>query len=297
MQDRYLAYESHLARTPLECYHWSIAVNSLNQELPASFDSYNLDAIWITAAFMSMATVFTVETDDYMQVWPLKPATASDLSWLGIQKGMRTLWERVNSQQSASLFRGYTPPWKKRCLGVQLPSDGIDGIWPPLLALCDLDQFSNASNNPYYSAAHMLSLLLKDDVRWARTLRFMAFPNTMEPGFEDLLRCKDPRALVILAVWYEIIEQSTWWMSGRAALERQAIWIYLHKYYADHPRIRAFITSPITTSEWTSQHEVHCSTTNLHCNLKGDWHLFREGYNQNKCGKSVLLLQDPETLP
>ncbi|KAL9095446.1 MAG: hypothetical protein Q9165_002317 [Trypethelium subeluteriae] len=163
MHDRYLAQEAHRERTPLESYHWSMALQYLNQDLSFNIQSSNLDAIWMTAAFICWASLFAIETSDPEQVWPLRPATPADLTWLEMQKGLRTLWPMVDFERSSSVFSGATEPFNERCLGLQLPSEGIDGVLPPLVALCGLEQTSNDSNNPYHTAAHMLSILVQDD--------------------------------------------------------------------------------------------------------------------------------------
>ena len=244
MHDRYLAQGGHLERTPQECYHWNVALQSFTQELSHNFNKCDLDAIWLTASLMFLVSFFAVETDGHEQVWPLKPTGASDLTWLEMQKGMRALWPIVDLERDGSLFRGQTMPLNRRCLGVPLPTEGIDDILPFIAALCGLDQSSNANNSPYYSAAQMLSLLFCDDADRFQPLRFLAFPNMMVPEFEVLVKKKDPYALVMMALWYELIVETSWWMSGRAALECKAIWIYLNRNHADKPRIKPFLTRP-----------------------------------------------------
>ena len=244
-------------------------------------DNGKLDAIWMTAALMSLVTCFNLETDDVEQVWPLKPTAASDLSWLEMQKGLRTLWQACDFEHNGGVFKAQVFPLRSRCLGVQLPTEGIDGIMRPLLPLCNITQSSDASNNPYFTAAHMLSQLLRDDIKLMKTLRFLSFPNIISPEFEAQIKRKDPVALVMMALWYELVEQSTWWMSGRAYLECRAIWTYLRRYHTNDPRIRSFVDNYMINDQSFAQRNSCFPEADLHCNYRRDSNHFEGCAGQN----------------
>lgn len=78
---------------------------------------------------------------------------------------------------------------------------------------------------------------------YSSMLRFLAFPNTMEPAFSTLLRAREPRALLLMAIWYELVPPSFWWISLRVSLERQSIWTYLGWYHANKEPIRSFLAA------------------------------------------------------
>jgi hypothetical protein len=241
MHDRYLTLQSNLKRTPLECYHWAEALRLFTRDLQMNTHKRQADAIWMTAGMMCWVALCAVETDDPQDVWPLSQSKSTDgLTWLEMQKGLRAIWRMITIGVNCDLYRGDTFPPSQRCLGVELPNAGLDGIPDFLIRLCDLDANSNSSNNPYYALAHVLALLISEPKPMNGTLRFLAFPNSIESDFECLLKAKDPYALALMAVWYENVEDF-WWISDRASLERAAITLYLNQHHADNPRIADFL--------------------------------------------------------
>lgn len=234
MHDRYLAGQGHSKRTPLESYHWAMASRLFNNAISNKSRSYDRDAIWLAAAFMNWIVLCAVETENPSEVWPLSPSTYSGIPWFPIQKGLRTIWEFTQPLRAGGAFAKYengTDPGN-RCLGLPPPRSGIEGIPQTLVDMCELDQWSSAQNNPYHTAARSLSDLLEMSETHCSSLRFLSFVNTTEPDFEILLKERDPRALVLMAIWYGLVPKSTWWISLRASLERRAVCIYLDRYHA-----------------------------------------------------------------
>ena len=247
MHDRFLACRSHEQRTPMECYHWAVALRLFNHELSGeNFQTRNRDAIWMAAALISWMVLYAVETQDPEEVWPLSHPTSSDIPWFPIQKSLRTLWEMVQPHRPDSLFAMNALEPSERCLGIPPPASGIDGIPQPLVDMCELDKLSNARNNPYHTAVRTLSDLINYPGA-PRSIKFLSFLNTTEPEFEDLLSRRDPRSLLLVALWYGIVPESAWWISLRAKLERKAICIYLNRYHATDPLIYPVLASIQTT--------------------------------------------------
>lgn len=84
MHDRFLASDGHQERTRWESFHWAMAVRLFKQQL---FDLEKREALWMTATSLSWISLCNVETQDPNVVWPMKPASSSDLNWLEMQKG------------------------------------------------------------------------------------------------------------------------------------------------------------------------------------------------------------------
>ncbi len=247
MHDRYLAGQSHIKRTTLESYHWAMASQLFNRELSERSATYDRDAVWMAAAFMSWIVLYAVETQNPEEVWPLS-AASPDIPWFPIQKGLRTIWQMVQPGRVYSkFFKDVSTDPNERCLDMPSPRPGIAGIPQALVDMCELDQYTNAENNPYQSAVCTLSTVLRSSSTQSNSLGFLAFINATEPKFESMLRQRDPRSLCLMALWYGIVPKLAWWISLRASLERKAIRIYLDRYHPHDPLIQTVLASLRTT--------------------------------------------------
>lgn len=243
MHDRYLAGQSHFKRTPLECYHWAMALRLFNCELSKDSRSWDQYAIWVAAALMSWITWFAVEAQNPEEVWPLSAASSSDIPWFPIQKGLKTLWDLLESSGSDSITTNKAFAMSARCLGLPPPRPGMDGTLKALADMCGLDEFSTAENNPYHAPVRSLSGLLGSSAAYANSIEFLMFVHALGPGFDAMLRQRDPRSLLLMAVWYGLVPQSAWWISLRASLERTAIILYLDRHHANDPLIHTVLAS------------------------------------------------------
>lgn len=242
MHDRYLGDQSHVKRTEFESYHWAMSAQLLNYEISQNCRAYDKDAILMAATLMNSIVLYTVETQNPEEVWPLSP-TISNIPWFPMQKGLRTIWQLAEPDRTNSVFFKPANDRDERCLGLPPPKPGIDGIPKALVALCGLDESSNPENNPYYTAARALSTLLDNPRARPQSLKFLGFVNATDDGFEATLRQKDPRSLLLMSIWYGLVPKSAWWISLRASLERRAICIYLDRYHANDPLIHGVLAS------------------------------------------------------
>jgi len=237
MHDRYLSGESHSKRTEFECYHLATSVQLLNYEISHKSQVYDRDAIWTATVLINWIVFYSVETQVPEEVWPLSPSL-SEIPWFQLQKGMRVMWQLASPDRLRGLFTKPANNVEERCLGLPPPQPGIKGISKPLVELCDLDESSTSETNPYHIAVRTLSNLLNQPGTSPQSLKFLGFVNTIDDQFEALLKARDPRALLLMSIWYGLIPKSAWWISLRASLERRAIDIYLDRYHADEPRIQ-----------------------------------------------------------
>jgi hypothetical protein len=242
MHDRYLSGQGHEKNTELECYHWAMSAQLFNHEISKTSHAYDQDAMWMAAALINWTVFFSVETQNPEEVWPLSP-TFSEIPWFRLQKGMRAIWQLAAPDRPSSLFSKPANDMEERCLGLPPPKPGIDGIPAPLVEMCGLDGSSSPETNPYHTAVRALSTLLNTPSIHPQSLKFLGFVNTIDAGFEALLKAKDPRALLLMSIWYGLVPKSAWWISLRACLERRAICMYLDRYHADDPLIQRALAS------------------------------------------------------
>ena len=236
MHDRHLTGKSHTKRTQFECYHWALSAQVFHHEISQNAPSFDKDAVWMATVLMNWIVLYAVETQNPEEVWPLSP-TISDVPWLPIQKGVGTIWNLVRPDREGGLFNQPANKLDERCIVRAEFEPGIDGIPKELVALCGLDESSGPDNNPYYVAARVLSTLILDPSPEPLSLKFLRFVNAIGPRFETLLHEKDPRALLLMSIWYGIVPKDAWWVSLRAATERRATCIYLDRYHSTDPLI------------------------------------------------------------
>ncbi|KAE9366302.1 hypothetical protein N431DRAFT_419491 [Stipitochalara longipes BDJ] len=246
MHDRYLSGQGHGKNTELECYHWAMSARLLNHEISQDSGAYDRDAMWMAAVLINYIVFYSVETQNPEEFWPLSPSI-SEIPWFPIQKGMRAIWQLAAPDRPGSLFSKPANDVQERCLGLAPPKPGKHGIAAPLVELCGLDESSSPETNPYHTAVHALSTLLNNPSANPQSLKFLGFINTIDVGFEALLKEKDPRALLLMSIWYGLVPKSAWWLSLRASLERRAICIYLDRYHADNLRIQRVLASIYAT--------------------------------------------------
>jgi hypothetical protein len=222
----HLRYEQELSLdepNAFEAYHAYKSAALLNQALSRSIRPEERDTLWMAATFLGVNAVLTLSATTPQEAWPLK-SHESDLGWLRFAGSKMALWELTNPVRQDSLFQNMKGEYAQ--MFNSIAADGVSGVPPWLAVLCDLHEGSTIHNNPYFTAAHTLSLVLDQSAEISRS-RILAFTSQMEPSFKDLLRVKDPVALLLLALWYERAGPAIWWIQHRATIEYQAICLYL----------------------------------------------------------------------
>lgn len=214
--------------TSTESYHLSRAAAKFNQKLSSTITNEDKDALWATAVYMCTTSVFTIDTADPEETWPLE-SSPDDLKWLNLQAGLRVIWSISEVQRPDSAFAYVGECVDENCVFPRPPEPGIIGLPPLLVELCELDEWSDGSNSPYHTAVRCLSWLLPIECTSANVLTFMTFAGSMTKWYRGHLQQKDPRALLLLGIWYSRMFSSSWWMIPRATVEAQAIYHYLCK--------------------------------------------------------------------
>ncbi|KAI1813383.1 hypothetical protein GGS20DRAFT_481097 [Poronia punctata] len=226
--DRYLNRSSNCRRTVEECFHLSESTVLLNKRLENPIKTEDKDAIWGTAAALALVTFASPDASTPEQAWPLKSSPNTDLEWLPMVRTKMSLWNLMDPMRPDSLFRVMAATFDE--MQTPLPETGIDGIPEELAAVCNLEESSTPRNNPYFSAAHAVCRILGLPDSEVTTGGTVAFTLSIRGTFYDMLRERDPVALLLLYLWYRKAGRSIWWIELRARVECPAIRRYLQSY-------------------------------------------------------------------
>jgi len=227
---RYMA-PTHSLRTHTEIYHAAQCVLLFNRKLSRPFTSSDRDPLWATAALLGLLTMASIDTVDPEEAWPLRPSSSSDLEWFWLSDGKNVVWEMTDPLRPGGIFRAMADEYAQ--MNVQVPEAGTEGVPTSLINICHLSDSSDAENNPYFTAAHLLARLQRTSNSSIERVQTVSFVCKSHPSFRDLLRKKDPVALVLLALWYDRAETALWWIEQRAKVEKQAIRLYLARFHYD----------------------------------------------------------------
>lgn len=222
----------------VESYHLGQSAALFNRRLSGAISVNDCDAIWATAAFLCTTACFAVNTTNPEEAFPLKTVPSTDLEWLRMQAGLKVVWNAVDPYKTNNqLWRTDLHKTEDNCVFPLVPPSGIFGLSEDIVELCELTSESNNTNNPYHTAVWHLSWMLKLECDPSNILKFMVFAGGMSSAFKALLKQRDPRALLLLGLWYSKLVLSAWWMATRAAVESEAICRYLHRFHPDEHRI------------------------------------------------------------
>jgi hypothetical protein len=224
LHNRYQRQLSLEEPNAFEAYHAYKSAALLNKSLSLSIRPEERDTLWMAATFLGIHAVLTPTAVNPLESWPLKSHGDADLAWLRFVGNKMALWELTNPVRQDSLFQNMKDEYAQMFNSVAV--SGANGIPSWLALLCYLHRDSTSYNNPYFTAAHVLSLVLDQSAKPSRS-RILAFTSQMEPCFRALLYAKDPVALLLLAMWYERAGPVIWWIQHRAMVEHQAIYLYL----------------------------------------------------------------------
>lgn len=242
VHDRYLSPAIGAKQTAVETYHLGRALVLFNEKLSGAIEPGEGDAIWSTAALIGLVSFALIDASTPEEAWPLAPPSRTDLEWLAMSDGKKTIWSIANPTQKNSLFHKLSADFEHDYFAAFQPQPGDGILLSEFTKLCRLDNSSD--NNPYYDAVHSLLPLLDLDCNGSTMMRFLSFISYMNPKFKTLLKLKDPVAMLLLAYWFSKLCNSQWWVSRRAVLECQAICIYLEKYHGDIPNIHELLRFP-----------------------------------------------------
>lgn len=211
-----------------EAYYLNQAAKVFGQKLSAQdYRADEKDALWATAVYLCAVSASSVESETSTLAWPLNEAQSSDLNWLSMQRGLRTVWKLTQMGDRCTSLSNGEERGKFNCAIPDVPDPGIDGVPHVLVALYALGESSTSTDHPYHAAVRYLTTLLPIKSTPFNTLKFMIFAGGMTSKFHALLQQKDKLALLLMALWYTKLFKTHWFVSSRAVIECRSIHQYL----------------------------------------------------------------------
>lgn len=180
------------------------------------------DAMWGGAVSLGCIAFFCIEGDTAQDVWPLKPPSPLDLDWLKISDGKKEVWRIANPLRPESVFS-------------PLASEQVAMLAPVLLEPDMAGGFRELWNeHPYQRAAAIMGDLMGIECTRRTVLHFLSFIGHVEGDYARALVNRDPKAMLLLGVWYaKVCRYQQWWTMRRSVLEGQAIALYLEQNHRD----------------------------------------------------------------
>lgn len=122
---------------------------------------------------------------------------------------------------------------------------GIEGLPPAFVKLCELDQNSSSQDNAYHRILRHLTPLLKMRLTPGNTNKIFAFGGRLHATIRPLVMAKDVRTLLLVSWWLVLFRQADkWWITGWARTSCQSIVAYLSTI--PDQRIQALLAFPAT---------------------------------------------------
>ena len=226
-------------------FHWSSGASLLNEKLSKYVDPSERDALWATAGLLGALAFSSLSATAPSEAWPLKPASPFDLDWLKMTEGKKAIWKIADPTRKDSVFYPHVPDIFKDSSSTSSSTETLQNLPPELVRLCGLSHIfsldlgqnlseelaGGSSCNPYFATAFFLASTLTTASTAKNLSMFLKFFGTMQPPFKELLKQKDPCAMLLLTLWYcRLCECPLWWSWRRAHFESRAICAYLSSH-------------------------------------------------------------------
>ncbi|PYI22484.1 C6 finger domain protein [Aspergillus violaceofuscus CBS 115571] len=249
--DRHLNTPTGSRRSLDECYHWYQSTALLNRRFrERPINAEDKDPLWGTLAALAVLAFSSPEACTPEESWPFTLSDQTDaLDWVRLSKGKMALWHIVDPLRPDSVFRVMAPTFAQ--MNTPLPQRGVHGIPRAVAALCLLHEASTATDNPYFEAAHAVAQILDLQDTRVTTGPVQLFIRSIHGVFEDILRNRDPAALVLLYLWYRKAGRSIWWIELRARVECPSICLYLQRYHKGDAAVQAFLPDGVFAERWS----------------------------------------------
>lgn len=232
-----------------ESYHWLHGSAIYGRLLSQPIQHKDKDPLWGTAALLGAITIASIEATSPEQAWPLATSSDSDLDWLRMSDGKKAVWAMVNPLRPESVWRdvvNYEQQKDPEPYDHVVPE--LNMLYPFLVKMYNYDPFSQNSEeaqDPYHTAASILTRLLELECNHTNVLYFLSFLGHMDPRFRELLHHKDAKAMLLLAWWYgKMCTYNVWWQKRRMMLEGQAICIYIERNHGDQEDVVKLLDYP-----------------------------------------------------
>ncbi|KAK2803342.1 hypothetical protein FQN50_007001 [Emmonsiellopsis sp. PD_5] len=226
-----------------EAIHWQCAIRSYTREIVKPIDEHNMDPLMSTCMMLSLLSFTTYEYPP-SESWVFS-SDPNALNWLLVQSGLRFILGSLSREQmSKSIWVPMFLESDDEHQTFNNSSPGSEGLHPGLAELCEIEETTTGSTNPYHWPLRMLSPMLPLQPNKYSYSKLITFIGRLMPPYTDLLLKKDPRALLILSYWLaKMCEEKQWWLYARVHSECVAICLYL-EYTSQDPRILDLLRYP-----------------------------------------------------
>jgi hypothetical protein len=236
--DRFLMGPNISKPSADETYHLSQAVKVFQEKLLGPIQDHDRDALFIAASLLGLLTFGSIEASTVEEAWPLK---SSDLNWLHLSDGKKSIWQMTDPSRNDSAWRQLTVNYV-----AETTDTSGHGLQPTVFdhLMSEQDTSESAPVNPYHQTVKQLTALLELECNDQTWVKFLAFMMHMEPAYKLLLESKDPWAMLMLSYWYTKVCCGQWWITRRAILEGLAICLYIERYYIQDTMLQEAISYP-----------------------------------------------------
>ena len=249
LHDHHLSGSSRLPSVSYDTVHFTKAIQSFNKALSQArsqtlqqhdddlvsstpISPHHQAALWSTGAMIGTIVFCNIDATTPHQAWPLRPPSPSDLNWLKMDAGKKSIFLLTKGLQTDPTYKPLFEIHTNSLLPPITSPPSFDRLPPELLDYFNV--FTSPSDNDrlYHPSIRSLARVYATSCFFITTiLTFWTWCADMTPQFRLLLEQKEPRALLMLAFWWaEIYQTMVWWFVRRARLEGMAICLFLERY-------------------------------------------------------------------
>lgn len=232
-------------RSFAESYFWQNAIQLYQAAISTPVCAHTVDALLSSCMLMGVMTICP-ESFKPTDSWVLTDKPEA-LNWLCLQSGLRCILTLAASYIPGSIWAAAFKETSReeRKVFDQGIRQGRDGLDPDLADLCGIDDFTTEMNSIYYSPLRLLTPLTTLERNGPNAATCATFMGRLECDFLDLLRQRDPPALILLAHWMGLmclLVEWQPWIEGRIRSECVAICMFLE--HSTDPRVIRLLRFP-----------------------------------------------------
>lgn len=211
-------------------YHLGKSLLAFRQRLSAPITATQVDAVLTSCVLLNMIAFFNGDHTP-QNSWLF--ADEADFQWLTMQAGIRSIVPNIRHLLGESSWATVYATDAHQFHGIFRASFdddifGFENVPDNLKRFFSIEPNTCSAENAYYTTLHALLPLLTLDAGSKSLTQLMTVVHRLTPGFYQLLRTKDVRALLLLAYWLGLMcEVHLWWVLNRARSECFACCRYL----------------------------------------------------------------------
>ncbi|PGH18796.1 hypothetical protein AJ79_00209 [Helicocarpus griseus UAMH5409] len=224
-----------------EVYHWQRTITLFQQEIMLPINQHNMNAVISTCMILAVLA-FTCDDTKTAGSW-IFSQTAGATNWLYVQGGLSAILSKYQDQADQNIWVPVINDADDHKGTISDDRPGPEGIPAGFVELCGIEEDSNRENNPYHAPLRVMANLQNIEPSSATFSKLVTFVGEVNHSYRELLRKKDPRALLILSHWFAMMcAVDQWWVQNRVRSECWAICRFLEKH--SDVRIRRLLEFP-----------------------------------------------------